>query len=360
MKVPQTFMLNKFTTDSVQRMITYLYTGKVHLPVRHTAAAVLEFEKLLAKYEMLESLPNKMKETLSHVKQMIKELTQPNPKKKSEAQSVPISDYPLPCGVIQVPFEGFMDNVGKSQVLGHYEASQPVATEEYSAVLDGMSNIIKTEDEEFVADREIKEEPVETTVTDYNMDIEIPLTTEPNITVKEEMNDVTNIRNVDRKGSKESIIEITDKTNDTIRYFCDLCFYHSTNKGAITVHQKKNHRLTQCKVCESGLYRVVGKKGKKRQVVFQCTTCHKCCKTQTSLHKHTKQHQRNMRYYKLLLNQDKLICVECKKLFPNQTILQKHKKTHVEGYQANPKVPCETCGKLLLAHSMKVKKRIDL
>ncbi len=59
-------MLNTFTTDSVQSMITYLYTGKVDLPAKLTTEAVLDIEKLLAKCDMLESLPNKIKHTLSN------------------------------------------------------------------------------------------------------------------------------------------------------------------------------------------------------------------------------------------------------------------------------------------------------
>ena len=241
------------------------------------------------------------------------------------------------------------------------------ATEEDTSIKE--MNSFDNDQHEFVLDKEIKKEPG-ITENECNMEIETSVKEEPNIVIKEENDDIKNgetvVQKEENKTKKDQgrILEIEDKTSKRVQYFCSVCFLHFKTKSMIISHLRVSHKLTQCKICEDGLYRSVGKKGKKKQVVFQCAACHKCWKSEQSLYKHTKLHKRHLRYYKLLTNQDKLTCKECNKLFPSEAILKRHSVVHVKGYTSNekqgytstekPRVPCEICGQILSFYSIKV------
>ncbi len=292
----------------------------------------------------------------------------------SEPQSVLLNNngYPLPSGVIQVPVSVNEKNV--NQLTEDFESPQPNHTQESKEEIGTFKFTI---DDEGIMP-EVKEEPDET--KDENIGNIETNVAGPDVIVKEESNDMESglsplvkpavfqiltttgyppVRKPVRdKNQGNNIIEIKDKTSDEFQYFCGECYLHATCKAKISSHLRAAHGITQCKLCEHGLYKTVGKKGKKKKVVFQCTSCHKCCRSEQILYKHTNLHKKHQRYYKQLMKQDKLICAVCNKLLPNESVLKKHLPVHVQGERAKQKVPCDTCGKFIGRFCMKVSENI--
>ncbi len=64
---PTKLMLNEFTMETVQRMITFLYTGKLSIPEQHGAA--LDLDKLIDKYELKDSLPDSIVQRFAELQQ---------------------------------------------------------------------------------------------------------------------------------------------------------------------------------------------------------------------------------------------------------------------------------------------------
>ena len=132
--------------------------------------------------------------------------------------------------------------------------------------------------------------------TGFEKDLTLSLKMEPNSIIKEECsgNRATDIEK--EKENKGTVIEIKDKSCSQMKYFCSLCFLHSNDKKRITSHVKLSHEVTQCRICEGGVYKMVGrKKPQKRLIIFQCTNCHHCCKSPQALHKHDVKHKKDSR-----------------------------------------------------------------
>ncbi len=322
---PGSLLLTEFTTETVQRFITYLYTGKLSIPGH--PRSVLELSKLLDKYELKESLPDSIVQKIT------------GPTQYDMNHTVPSEfNYPLPSGVMQVP-----NGVIQIEQVTHTSNTLDNSGDQHNEL-------------------SIKKEPG---YDENHCDAGIQLPTAPlttaseqteNRLVKEEMRDVENQaenkRYVENGGS---VIEIEDKTCGQMQYFCPLCFYHSTTKGTIKHHLQSRHDATKCKICEAGVVKFVCSEGRMKQVVFLCTKCHKCHNTSNILQKHMKVHGKYLRYYKQLLNQDNLTCIPRNKLFPNETALNIHQRAHSKGFILETgKVKCQVCDKILNQSSIKV------
>ncbi len=204
---------------------------------------------------------------------------QENTTTKTQSVKLETYDYPLPSGVIQVPVSGNEKTL--NGVMEGFESQQPNPTEDSEEIETFKFTI---DDEEFLP--EFKVEPVETKDTIIR-NIE---TTGPDVIVKEESTDMESSSSplvnpavsqiltttgypparkpVREKNQGNNVIEIKDKTSDEIQYFCSVCYLHATCKAKISSHLRAAHGITQCKLCERGQYRIVGKKGKKKKVVF--------------------------------------------------------------------------------------------
>ncbi len=85
--VTRTVMLTEFSTVSVQRLLTYLYTGNLDLPDQ--TSALTELHKLIVKYQLMDSLPGNIKHRI----------IQSTMQSGNKAQT----GRPLPSGVISTP-----------------------------------------------------------------------------------------------------------------------------------------------------------------------------------------------------------------------------------------------------------------
>ncbi len=101
-------MLTEFTTECVQRVIKYLYTGRVELSAQNSD--VLELDKLFSLWELQDSIPNDISEKLI-------KLLQPEPHGPIQvAQQVTLTPHHLMPSVISQVVQG--PRTGTSAHLG--------------------------------------------------------------------------------------------------------------------------------------------------------------------------------------------------------------------------------------------------